>query len=65
MNYGIKLKLMTAPQELLACTDPEQLFEAAATFNLAQAFLQKSGKGKGAVLNKGWCVSLLGVSECL
>lgn len=54
VNYSIKIKLMAVPQELLRSTDPEELFEAATTFNLGQTFLQKSGKGKGALLAKGW-----------
>lgn len=54
VNYAIKLKLMSVPQEILASKDPEELFEAATTFNLSHSFLQKSGKSKGAVLNKGW-----------
>jgi len=54
VNYAIKLKLMSEPQEILASKDPEELFEAATTFNLGHSFLQKTGKSKGAVLSKGW-----------
>lgn len=54
VNYAIKLKLMSQPQELLKSTDPEELFEAATTHNLSHSFLQKSGKSKGALLSKGW-----------
>ncbi len=56
---------MSEPHELLKSTDPEELFEAATTFNLSQMFLQKSGRGKGAVLSKGWYVPSENASSVL
>lgn len=40
VNYDLKIKLMDDPVEISRSNDPEELFEAATTFNLSQVFLQ-------------------------
>ena len=40
VNYDLRIKLLDDPLELAKSTDPEELFEAATTFNLSQIFLQ-------------------------
>jgi tetratricopeptide (TPR) repeat protein len=42
INYDLKIKLMDDPVELSRSNDPEELFEAATTFNLGQVFMQVS-----------------------
>lgn len=56
VNYDLKLKLMDTPHELVKCRDPEELFEAACTFNLEEEIRKLKKSHKTKALSKGWSI---------